>query len=147
MTTVIARETTSRAAGDVEHRGVELHELHVAHFRPGPPGQRHAVAAHARRIGRLAIQLPRAPRGEDRAPRPDDRLAVGRVPHDRAAAAALVRHEVDRERVGPDLQVLQPLGLLDHGPHHLAAGGVAERVDDAVVAVTALAAELEAAVG
>jgi len=58
-----------------------------------------------------------------------------------------VRHEVDRERVRPDRQILQPPRLLDHRPHHLAAGGVAERMDDAMMAMPPLAAELQAAVG
>jgi len=68
---------------------------------------------------------------------------VGRIPDDRAATAVGVGDQVDRERVGPDLQIGEPPGPLDHRPHHLPAGGIAEGVHDPVVAVTPLAAELE----
>ena len=62
------------------------------------------------------------------------------------AATARVGHEVDREGVGPDLEVVEPPGSLDHGPHHLTAGRVAEGVHDPVVAVPPLPAEFEATV-
>ena len=134
------------AAGDVEHRGVELHELHVAELRTRSPGHRHAVAARTGRVRRLAVELTRAAGGEDRPPCPDDRLAVGGIPDERTTAAFCVGHQVDRERVGPDREVVEPAGLPDHRPHHLAAGRVAERVHDAVVAVSPFTAEFERAI-
>ena len=49
--------------------------------------------------------------------------------------------QVERERVLPGLHVGQRAGALDDGPHHLLAGGVAQGVDDAVVAVAPFAAQ------
>ena len=67
-------------AGDVEHRGMELHELHVAEFRTRPPGERHPITAGAGRIGRFAVELSGAARGEDRTTGPYERLAVRWIP-------------------------------------------------------------------
>ena len=86
------RDQAPRTTGDVEHRRMELHELHVTKFGAGPPRQRHAVAARPGRIRRLAIELAGAPRGENRPPRPDERLAVSRVPDERSAAPSFVRY-------------------------------------------------------
>ena len=44
-----------------------------------------------------------------------------------------MREQVEREGVLPDPDVGPGAGLLDDGPHHLAAGGVAQGVDDAGV--------------
>ena len=52
-----------------------------------------------------------------------------------------MRQQVEREGVLPDLDVRQLRGPLDHGPHDFLAGGVAQGVDDAVVAVPAFAAQ------
>ena len=67
-------DQAAAAAGDVEHRRVELHELHVAELRPGAVGHGVAVAGGDGRIRRFAIDLPAAAGGQDRLPGPDEHL-------------------------------------------------------------------------
>ena len=104
-----------------------------------------AVAGGHVGVGRFAIDLARAAGAEDRLLGPDERLAVLGVPDQRPAAAPFVREQVEREGVLPDLDVRQRAGAIDHGPHHFLAGGVAQGVDDAVVAVPAFAAQRQRA--
>ena len=137
------RDQAPGPAGDVEHGRMELHELHVAELGAGPPGQSEPVAAGSRRIRRFTIELSRAAGGEDRPPRPDERLAMGPVPDQRAAADTPEREQVDGEGVGPELEIVECSRLADHRPHHLAAGGVAQGVNDSMMAVAPLAPELE----
>ena len=80
-------DQAAAAAGDVQHGGMELHELHVAQFGAGAIGDRQAVAGGHRGIGRFAIDLPGAAGAQNRLLGPDQRLAVLGVPHQRAAAA------------------------------------------------------------
>ena len=68
------------------------------------------------------------------------------IPDERAAACPLVGDEIDREGLGPDFQILKFPRPFDDSPHHLAAGGVAQRMHDAVMAVASLATQLQAAV-
>ena len=56
-----------------------------------------------------------------------------------------MRQQIERKRVRPGFDVREPASPLDHGPHDFLAGGVAEGVDDAVVAMAAFAAQGEAA--
>ena len=133
-------------AGDVEHRGMKLHELHVAQLRAGPPGECHAIATRPRRIGRFAIELAGAASREDRTAGPDKRLAMRGIPDERPAAGPFVGDQIDREGLGPDLEILQFPRPLDHRPHHLAARGIAQGMYDAVMAVASFAAQLQTAV-
>ena len=55
--------------------------------------------------------------------------------------------EVDGEGVLPNLDVRRGGHLVDHGPHDLLAGGVAQGVDDAIVPVAALAPQGDTAFG
>ena len=96
-------------------------------------------------IGRLAIDLPGPAGAENRLLGPDERLAVLGIPDQRAAADAVVREQIERKGVLPGVDVRQFGGPLDDGPHHFLAGGVAQGVDDAVVAVAAFAAQGQAA--
>ena len=64
----------------------------------------------------------------------------------RADAAALVRQQVEREGVVPEGDVRRLPGAGDDGPHDLVAGGVAEGMDDAAMAVAAFARQGELAV-
>ena len=52
--------------GVVEAGGVELHELHVGHRRPGPPCHGHTVAGRDVWIGCIEIDTTAPSRGEDR---------------------------------------------------------------------------------
>ena len=99
-------DQAAAAAGDVQHRRMKLHELHVAQFGPGAIGERMPVAGGDFRIRRLAIDLPRAAGAENRLLGPDKRPAMLGVPHQRPAAAAFVRQQVDRERVRPNLRIV-----------------------------------------
>ena len=130
----LGQEVAGRA-GDVEHRRVELHEFHVAELGPGAVGQRVAVGGGDRRVRGFAVEVPRPAGREDDGARPDQRRAPAPVPDQGAPASSLVREQVDREAVLPDPGIGPGAGLLDHGAHHLAAGGVAQGVDDPGVRV------------
>ena len=67
-------DQAAAAAGDVEHGGMELHELHVAQLGAGAKGDRQAVAGGHFGIGGLAINLPRAAGAKDRLLGPDHHL-------------------------------------------------------------------------
>ena len=98
-------DQVTAAAGDVQHRGVELHELHVAQLGAGAIGDGHAVAGGHFGIGGFAVDLACAAGGQDRLLRPDHGLAVAAVPHQGAAADAVAGQQVEAEGVFPDLDV------------------------------------------
>ena len=81
----------------------------------------------------------------DRLLGPDERLAVLGVPDQRAAADALVREQVEREGVLARFRRSAAGGPLDDGPHDFLAGGVAQGMDDAVMAVAPFAAQRQCA--
>ena len=58
-------DQVAAAAGDVEHRGMELDELHVAQLGAGPIGHGHAVAGGHFGIGRFPVDLPQTAGAED----------------------------------------------------------------------------------
>ena len=133
------------------HRRVELHELDVAHGEPGAQGDRHAVAGDRRRVRRRGEHLPVAAGGERRPPAPrttptDCDVAVGVEQGDRDAGRLAARR---RRRADDEVEGEGALEHLDAGRHrrlveralHLGAAAVAAGVDDAVVAVPALAGE------
>ena len=95
-------QQVARRAGDVEHGRVELHELHVAQLGPGAVGHGVAVGGGDRRVGRLAVELPRPAGGQHHGPGPDEREPAPPVPDQDAPAAALVGQQVDGEAVLPD---------------------------------------------
>ncbi len=132
-------DQAAAAAGDVQHGGMELHELHVAQLGPRPIGDRQPVAGGHLGIGRFAIDLPAAAGAQNGLLGPDQDFAVLGVPHQRPAAATFVRQQIDREGVFPGFDVRQGARAIDHGPHHFLAGRVAQGVDDAVVAVAPFA--------
>ena len=101
-------DQAAAAAGDVQHRGVKLHELDVAQLGPRAIGQGQPVARGHGRVGGFAIDLPCPAGGQDRLLGPDERLAVLLVPDDHAAAGAVEREQVDREGLLPDLDVIEP---------------------------------------
>ena len=126
---------------------MELHELHVAQLGAGPVGGGHAVAGGHGRIGRLAVDHAGAAAGQDRLLGPDQQLAAAAAATTRAPTQrALVRQQIDGEGVVPDRDVGRLAGAVDDGPHDLEAGGVAEGVDDAAMAVAALARQGQLAV-
>ena len=43
-------DQTAGAASDIEHRGMKLHELHVANLGASPPSEGHPVTAGSRRV-------------------------------------------------------------------------------------------------
>ena len=54
--------------------------------------------------------------------------------------------QIDSERVRPELGVKLRAGAIDHCPHHFVTGGIAQRVNNAAMAVPALAAQHQFAV-
>ena len=102
-----------------------------------------AVASGDGGIGGFAINWPAPPVQRSSAwPRP----ASCRVAGSRQcpAADALVRQQVEREGVLPGFEVRQMRGPVDHGPHDLLAGRVAQGVNDAAVAVATFASQGQA---
>ena len=132
-------------AGHVEDGGVELHELHVAQLGAGAVSSGHAVAGGYGRVGRLAIDHAGAARGENRLLGPDQELVAPRPVHEGADAVPLMRQQVDGEGLVPESDVRDLAGAVDDGPHHFMTGGVAQGMDDAAVAVTALARQRDLA--
>ena len=125
---------------------MELHKLHVLEHRAGPVSHGHAVAGRVGRIGRARVELPRAARRKNHRPRRYDKPRAGRlVQHERAAAPAAGHHQVHREMMAEPLDALLPAGLDGQRPHHLVAGGVAARTEDAAAAVRGFVGEGELA--
>ena len=94
----------------------------------------------------FAIQPPRAPGGKDRLLGPYECLAVLGIPDERAAAGRFVRHQIDAERVLPDLYRFFPPHALHQGAHDLFARGVPQRVHNAAMAMPSLLGERDLAV-
>ena len=136
----------------VEEAGrVELDELHVRHRGARAPSHRDAVAGRGVGVGRVEVDLPRAPRGEEREARPQGahgaRLAVEDVgapdPVHALCVPELARgDEVDGDMPLQHLDVRVALHPADQGVLHHAASGVGG-VHDAPVAVAPLAGEVQ----
>ncbi len=124
---------------------MELHELHVAQLGAGAIGRRHAVAGGHRRVGGFAIDHAGAAAGEDRLLGPDELLALTGPRQHGTDAAAFVGEQIEREGVVPERQVRHVPGAVDDGAHDLEAGGVAECMDDAAMAVAPFARQGEMA--
>ena len=84
---------------------MELHELHVAQLGPRAVGQGVAVGRGDGRVGRLAVELTRAPRSPARRPAPRPGPGLGSGPRQGPPASAVVGDEVDGEAVLPDPDV------------------------------------------
>ena len=95
-------------AGQVERRGMELHELHVHELRARAPGHRDAIARRDGRIRRLAVDLTEPAGRQDRAPRPDPLQALRGVGHHGAPAGAAGGHQVERVAVLDDARADVP---------------------------------------
>lgn len=63
-------DQAATAACDVQHRGMELNELHVAQLGSRAKGDRVSVARCDRWIGRFAVDLPDTACAENRLLRP-----------------------------------------------------------------------------
>ena len=138
-------DQAAAAAGDVQHGGMKLHELHVAQFGPGA-----ITRSPIRRRWRPRDSWFRGRSGPCRRytesfawPRPAPCRA--RRPHQRSAATFFVGQQIEGEGVFPGLHVFERAGAIDHGPHHFLAGGVAQGVYDAMVAMPALASQGQSA--
>ena len=135
------------------HRRVELHELDVAHGEPGAQGDRRAVARDRRRVRRRREDLAEAAGGEHDGAgghRADGGDAAGRVEQGDGDAGRLATAVVGS--AGDEVEGEGPLEHVDAGRDRrfveraldLGAGTIAAGVDDAVVAVAALAGERRA---
>ena len=82
------------AARDVQDRRMELDEFHVTKLGARPV--RHGVAVTGRdgRIGRFAIDLSAAARGQNCLPGPNQHLLIVACGDDCAAAGAFVRQQI-----------------------------------------------------
>ena len=67
------------------------------------------------------------------------------VPNQCAAALRRVGEQIDRERILPNADVRCLVNTVGQCPHHLAAGGVAVCMNDAIVAVAPLARQRQTA--
>ena len=133
----------------VQAGGVELVELQVRHPAAGAPGHGDPVAAGTVRVAGIEVDLGRpagGQRGEAGAKGVD--LAAGTVEHigPQAALAGLAQapfgDQVDRHALFQKLDVRALAGLLQQRGENRRASGVG-RVDDAPVAVAALAGQVE----
>ena len=140
------RQQEARRAGHGDHRRMELHELEVAHRRPGRPRQRHAVAGGDRRIGRLAEDAAGAAGGQQRrrGAHLGEPAVAGRSARRRSAPPSTVR--ATARAPGTMRHAGAGRRALPQHPADLAAGGVAG-VKHPAHAVRALAAEREGAAG
>ena len=134
-------DQVTAAAGDVKHRGMKLHELHVAQLGAGPIGDGCAIAGGYGRIGRFAVELPGPAGGHDGGLRPDHGLAMQTIPDDRPAADTLPGKQIDREGMLPNLNLWPLFHLGGDRADDLPAGGIAEGMGDAVAAVAAFASQ------
>ena len=132
------------------HGRVELDELEIAHRQPGAQRHRNAVAGDRRRVRRRCEHLPVAAacdhdrsRG-DRADGGDRTVVVDACdPHAHDLVGPVDRsadHEVEAEGVVHHVDPGAERRLVERALH-LGAGPVATGVDDAIVAVPALAGE------
>jgi hypothetical protein len=124
---------------------MELDEFHIAEPRAGAVSHRVAIARGNRRVRRFPINLSAAAGGQNRLAGPDEHLFVMRRGDERSAASAIVREQIERERVFPDAHMIQAARPFDDRPHDLLARHVAQGMDDAAFAVAAFAAEDDAA--
>lgn len=134
-------------AAHLQGRGVELHELQVAHDTARTPGHGDAVAGRRGRVGGAGVDLAHAARGQHRmAGQHVLLLAIG-IAHAGAHAALLsVLQQFHGAAMLQQGDVLQALAGLQQGLVHGMPGAVG-RMHDAPCAVTAFARQVQAAFG
>ncbi len=122
---------------------MELHELHVPQFDTGPVGHGVSVAGRHQRIRRFAINLTGTAGAQDGLLGPHQGQAVLVVVDQRTAADTVVSQQVERERVLANVDIPQPAGPADHGPHDFPAGGVTHGVRDPTATVPPLTPQIQ----
>ena len=154
------RELALGARPQPQDRRVELHELQVAQYGPGPERGGDPVSRRAGRVGRRPEHLPDPARRQHDGGRQHGADAVprARAPHVQGHAAGAPcagrvrfgRQHVQHQGVLHDLDarvVPHGLDLRDQRPGDLRARGVAAGVRDPVGVVAALPGERDVAVG
>ncbi len=119
-------------------RRVELDELEVGQDRAGAPGRRLPVPRRDERVGRLAVQVSRAARGEDDRVGVEPSWLAEEVEHVQADDRAVPDHEVDEAGALEDRDVATVQGVHE-GPFDRRTGRVAVGVDDPPATVRGLA--------
>ena len=152
-------QEAGRLAGVVERRGVELHELHVLYHTLGAEDHGYAVARGDDWVGSDLIDVADAAGGHHGEFGQESDDLVGLLVHHIGAVAAYIVHprlvgasqmvlgdNVDGKVLFVDVDVGMILDLRDERALNLEAG-VVEMVQDAELGVTALAVQVEVAVG
>ncbi len=137
------REQRQRVDVHRQGRGMELHELHVHQPRPGGRRESQAVAGRLGRIGREAVELSQATRGQDDLRRlVQNRAPVG-MAREEPRHGALLHHELGGESSFEDLHPGSGADAHGERPHQLGAGRIAVGVQDPPPAVRGFPAEVE----
>ena len=104
-------------AGDVQDRGMELHEFHVAELGTRAKGHGVTVRRGDRRVGRFAIELPGSAGRQHDGPGPDQGEPAATVPDQDAPALAFMRDQESIVKLFCQMRILRASpGLLDDRP-------------------------------
>jgi hypothetical protein len=136
----------SRAAGDIQDGGMELHEFHVTHNAAGTHGSGMTIRRCDLRICGFPIQGPCSARAKNCLLGPDECPPVVLIPHQCPAAGLTLSEQVQSEGFGPEVDVRLGQGKLVHGPHDLKPRRVAQRVGHAGMTVTTLQSQCQLAI-
>ena len=134
-------------AGEVQRGRVELYEFHVLKRRARAVSHGHAVAGGHVGVGRLAVNLPN-PAGRQNGDFGFDleHLPGFGVERDESVAGLVVVQQIDGKMIFENRNVGMVADFFDQAGFNRAAGGVAQRVDDAVVRMSAFEREGDLAV-
>lgn len=137
----------TRAASEVEGCGMKLDEGEVLDDGASAVGHGEAVGGSAAWVGGFAEDHTCAAGSEDGGFGPDHLEAVLGVvrdgAHDGGARLGGRSDEVEGEAAGEDADAWREFDAFGEAPDEFAAGGVAERMEDACVGVAAFATECE----
>jgi hypothetical protein len=114
----------SRSVGQVERRGVELHELQVGDACAGMKSERNTVASRHGRVGRFAKDLPGAARRKQSRVRPDLVRLSALVEIPRSERDAALDDQLGHERMIDGRQRWQSANALMQDAPDLPAGGI-----------------------
>ena len=125
---------------------MKLHELHIPQRAACAECDGVTVGRGDLRIGRLAIKCSGTAGAENRLLGPDKRATMIRVPDEGTTADSVMREQIQRKRLRPEIDMRSLGRATVHGPHDFLSGGITERVGDSRMAVTALQSQRQLAV-
>ena len=126
---------------------MELHKFHITQFTTGSKCHGMPVGGGDFRVRGFAIEPASPPRGENRLLGPDKRLAMTRIPDESSTTFPLVRQQIERKGVFPNINLRHTAYPFDQGPHHLFSCGIPQGMNHTAMTVPPFLSQRDFTIG